>query len=385
MNWRLISLAYLSLFALSLLDNGRSPTYNAILKDLSLGPAKGSYIFSIASFISLIVNLTAIKWLPKLGPVVSTRIALTLMGISGLSMYFTGIWVSYTFLIISSIFLGLGLAICTITMNVLVIAGATLSARKRLFSGLHAIYGFSSLLAPFILSFLIKLGGDWKGYFLLSGLIAFLVIALTSKTKTLPPKSEEEVKSNQNVALKYRVVFGLQLGSYVASEIALSTRLPYYLNHTQGINEVSAGYYLSLFFLALCAGRLLFSLKHFHFKNEHLIAFSHITTLISFFLGYFIHPLFLSLCGLTMSYAFPMAMDYLVEVFQRKSDYMITSVMTWIGVMLALMHFLFGQINEAFGAKVALLICPTLTFISLMSLIIFNLQKRNLNESSGHF
>lgn len=371
MNWRFISLAYLSLFALSLLDNGRSPTYNSILTDLSIGPAKGSYIFSIASLISLIVNLTAVKWLPKLGPVVSTRIALSLMALSGLFMYLTGIQSSYTILIISSILLGLGLAICTITMNVLVIKGSTSTARKRLFSGLHAIYGFSSLLAPFILAFLVKLGGDWKIYFLISGLIAFSIILITAKTETLPPLKESENKDNQTVPLKYRVMFGLLLGCYVASEIALSTRLPYYLNHILGFSELKSGYYLSFFFLSLSAGRLLFSLKSFNFKSEHLMIFSHLTTLLCFFLGYFLHPLFLAFCGFTMSYAFPMGMDFLVETFKEKSDYMITSVMTWIGIMLALMHFLFGIVNESFGADIALLICPLLGLIALCALITF--------------
>ena len=371
MNWRFIALAYLSLFALSLLDNGRSPTYNAILQDLSIGPAKGSYIFSVASFISLIVNLTAAKWLPRLGPVVSTRISLTLMAVSGFVMYLTGVQASYTLLIISSIFLGLGLAICTITMNVLVIKGSTNTTRKRLFSGLHAIYGLSSLLAPFILAFLIKNGGDWKVYFVVSGVAAFIVILLTRKTETLPPEDPKQQKSNQDVPLKFRVLFGLLLGAYVASELVISTRLPYYLNTVLKYDEITSGYYLSVFFLSLCAGRVLFSLKSFNYKSENLMIFSHITTMICFFLGLYIHPLFLALCGFTMSYAFPMGMDFLVETFKEKSDYMITSVMTWIGVMLASMHFLFGLVNEAYGADIALLLCPMLTIIALSALIIF--------------
>ncbi len=371
MNWRLVSLAYLSLFALSFLDNGRSPTYNSILSDLSIGPAKGSYIFSIASIISLVVNFTASKWLPRFGPVVSARAALVLMAISGLLMYITGHQASYTYLIISSIFLGLGLAICTITMNVLVIKGSTDTLRKRLFSGLHAIYGFSSLLAPFLLAFIIKLGGDWKIYFVVSGFIAFLVIVITAKTETLPQIKESENKENQKVPLKFRVLFGLLLGAYVASELVLSSRLPYYLNTVLKYDEVTSGYYLSFFFLSLSAGRLLFSLKTFNFKSEHLMIFSHITTMICFFCGIYIHPLFLGLCGFTMSYAFPMGMDFLVETFRSKSDYMITSVMTWIGVMLASMHFIFGLVNESYGADIALLLCPLLTFIALCALIIF--------------
>ena len=371
MNWRFIALAYLSLFALSLLDNGRSPTYNAILQDLSIGPAQGSYIFSVASFISLIVNLTAAKWLPRLGPVVSTRISLTLMAVSGFVMYLTGVQASYTLLIISSILLGLGLAICTITMNVLVIKGSTNTTRKRLFSGLHAIYGLSSLLAPFILAFLIKNGGDWKVYFVVSGIVAFIVILLTRKTETLPSEDPKQQKNNQDVPLRFRVLFGLLLGAYVASELVISTRLPYYLNTVLKYDEITSGYYLSIFFLSLCAGRVLFSLKSFRYKSESLMIFSHITTMICFFLGLYIHPLFLALCGFTMSYAFPMGMDFLVETFKEKSDYMITSVMTWIGVMLASMHFLFGLVNEAYGADIALLLCPMLTIIALSALIIF--------------
>ena len=106
MKWNLIILAYLALFALSLLDNGRSPSYHAILRDLQIGPAKGSYLFTVASFISLIVNLSASKWLPKVGPVRAIQFALLLLALSGVSMYFTGILMASAYNSTSTVLLG---------------------------------------------------------------------------------------------------------------------------------------------------------------------------------------------------------------------------------------------------------------------------------------
>lgn len=371
MKWNLILLAYLSLFALSLLDNGRAPTYYSILTDLKIGPAKGSYIFTIASFISLIVCLSAPKWLPRIGPVRGTRISLLMMAISGVALNLTGKYQSYPLLLLSSALLGLGLAICTITMNILIMKGSTDELRRKLFSGLHAIYGLSSLLAPFILSGILKLGGDWKVYFLVAAALPVLVLLLTSKTDHLKTAESESKTLEKGVPLKIRILFGLIFGCYVGSELVISSRLPYYLNTHLLIDEVTSGYYLSLFFLFLTIGRIIFSLKHFYMRNEILLILSFLTTIICFFLGHQVHPFFLSLMGLFMSFAFPIALDYLVQVFNLKSDYMLTSVMTWIGIILGIVHFSFGMINESYGANIALLLSPLLSIISLSALILF--------------
>jgi fucose permease len=371
MNWNLILLAYLSLFALSLLDNGRSPTYHSILNDLQIGPAKGSYIFTVASLISLLVNATASRWLPVVGPVKATKFALLLLSISGVSMFATGYFTSYPLLILSSCLMGLGLALCTICMNILVTKGATLTLRKRLFSGLHAIYGLSSFAAPFILALILHLGGNWKIYFLMAATVPVFVIIATSKTKSLNFSESNENTFEKGVSFRNRVLFGLMFGCYVGSELILSSRIPYYLQTYLDYSNEKSGTFLSLFFLSLTAGRLLFSFKTFNIKSQNLLLISYASTLSVFFLGRFVNPLFLSLAGLTMSYAFPVSLDFLVQVFGKKSDYMITSVMTWIGVILAIVHFGFGLINEHYGAENAIFLSPVLSLISVASLIVF--------------
>lgn len=378
MKWNLILLAYLALFALSFLDNGRSPTYHSILNDLKIGPAKGSYIFTVASLISLVVNATASRWLPVVGPVKATKFALVLLILSGISMYATGYFTSYTLLIVSSCLMGLGLALCTICMNILVTKGATLNLRKRLFSGLHAIYGMSSFAAPFLLALILKLGGDWKVYFLVAATIPLIVLIGTSKTKAVSKSTDDENSFEKGVSFKNRVLFGLLFGCYVGSELILSSRIPYYLQTFLDFSNEKSGTFLSLFFLSLTAGRLLFSFKSFKFKSHNLMIFSYVSTLIIFFLGRFVNPLFLSLAGLSMSYAFPVSLDFLVHVFGKKSDYMITSVMTWIGVILAVVHFAFGLINEHFGAENAIFLSPVLTIVSLVTLVIFVRNNREL-------
>ena len=371
-------MAYLALFALSLLDNGRSPSYHAILRDLQIGPAKGSYLFTVASFISLIVNLSASKWLPKVGPVRAIQFALLLLALSGVSMYFTGYFASYPLLIVTAALLGLGLALCTICMNILVTKGSIPKYRKKLFSGLHAIYGVSSFAAPFILTLILKLGGDWKIYFLVASVIPIIVLLSTNSKNTVKLEEEKSTSFEKGVALKYRILFGLIFGCYVGSELVLSSRIPYYLQNFLSYNSDKAGSYLSIFFLSLSAGRILFSFKTFNFKSQSMLLFSFISSILIFILGRFVHPIFLSLTGLTMSYAFPMALDYLVTVFGNKSDYMITSVMTWIGVILAIVHFAFGLINETFGPQYAIFLSPALILISTTSLIIFLKSDKSL-------
>ncbi|WP_127714139.1 sugar MFS transporter [Halobacteriovorax sp. HLS] len=371
MKWPLIFLAYLSLFALSFLDNGRAPSYNSILSDLAIGPAKGSYIFTVASFISLLVNISAKYWLPKIGPIKATQIALLLLTSSGASMYLTGHYSSYPLLIFSSCLLGLGLAICTICMNILVTKGSNEKLRSKLFSGLHAIYGLSSFAAPFVIALILNLGGDWKLYFLIIALLPLFVMIYSFRVNKLNLKAPSTDTFETGVPLRFRILFGLIFGCYVGSELVLSSRIPYYLENYLSYSTITSGNYLSLFFLSLTAGRVLFSFISFKLSTQKLLFISYALTFICFFLGRFVSPVFLSLCGLTMSFAFPMAMDYLVQTFGTKSDYMITSVMTWIGVILAIVHMGFGLINEYYGSQYAIFLSPFLSLVSALSLVIF--------------
>ena len=75
-NLIMISTAYMSLFAMGLLDNTRGPSYPNIINTFKITMAEGSWIFTIASIAGLFVNLSAKWWLGYINPIRGIEISL---------------------------------------------------------------------------------------------------------------------------------------------------------------------------------------------------------------------------------------------------------------------------------------------------------------------
>ena len=372
MNIGFIILAYASLVTLSLIDNGRGAAYPEILSGLSISTDKGSYLFTIASLAGLMANLTGRYWLAFLGLVNGTRMALLLMGVGSLVLGFAGEFSSYPLLLFAACLTGLGLGSLGITMNVMVSEGAPVDKRRQYLSGLHGVYGISSFLAPHILTLIIFNGGSWIVYFKYISLVSILVILYSLK---VVDTHREEVSSESSALpmnFSKRTLIGLYFGFYVASEIIISSRLPLYLIRVQSFSQSNANAYLSYFFLGLMCGRLFFAFVKVKTANYKLIVASFSMTFICYSLGIWLHPIFLCLCGLTMSFCFPISMDWLKERFHSGNHVMVASVMATIGITLTIMHWLFGQITNSFGIEVAFQLFYIFNVLGLVIFVLFD-------------
>ncbi len=369
MNWAYILFSYFSLFTLSFLDNGRGPAYPSILEHFSITNKEGAYFFSLTSFVSILINYTARHWLRWTGIVNGNRIGLVFLSLAGFAISFAANQSSYFLLLLAAVFLGCGISIMSVTMNVLVVEGSTAENKRSLFSGLHAVYGVASFLAPFLFSFVISTKLTWSKYFSIVAIPPLLVFIGSFFMKGGRSKGNNKPKLHEPISFFKRVPFGLIFGLYVASELVVSSRLVLYLKMTKGFDEVQAGLYLSMFFAFLLLGRLTFALKHFPLKNRTLMFISLITAFMSFMAGIYIHPFFLSFLGFCMSYFFPISMDWLSDMFQEGVEFMTASVMTYIGIMLGCMHWGFGFVTELYGVEAAFSIVPVLQVLCLILLI----------------
>lgn len=383
MNKAYLFLAYGAIFALSLLDNGRGPAYPSILKDFHLETSKGALIFSLASFSGLVLNFTSRYWLGFLGPIKATRYSLALLGMSGILYWYSGQSHQFPLLILASILLGVGLAICTITMNILVASGSDEKNRRKLFAGLHSVYGATSFAAPFILTFFVSNSLTWKEYFLVVSIAAFIVLIISFFLGGLKKIKVNKSPLKKSVSLGERFLFGVMLASYVSAEILISSRLPYVLEKAYHFTPNQAAISISCFFALLGMGRLSFSFINLRYSSGSILTFSLITSLVSFLLGFFITPYFYILIGLFQSYFFPVAMNYLSEIYQERSEYMTTAVMTFIGVGLSLTHYIFGISNEFVGTKISFALVFLLFSLSLTLLIKINRQLARFSSSSS--
>ncbi|MFG1483280.1 MFS transporter [Halobacteriovorax sp. HFRX-2_2] len=368
-NFGYVSLGYLSLVALSLIDNGRGSVYPELLQYFQIRPDKGSLIFSLMSITSFIAYLTTSFWLPSFGPVKATRMAMVMMGIGTFGIGLGGDFLNFDLSLFFGAWAGFGFGITGITMNFMVDNGAPAEHKRRYLSGLHGVYGVASLMAPQILSLFYFLNSDWIHFFkflLIPCALVFIYSFFVDDTH------HEEIKENHGSmpnAFFMNLMIGLFAGFYVASEIMLSSRLKFYLVEAHEYSDIFANNYLSYFFLFLMLGRLGFAFLNIKLSSNRLIYISLVTSLICFSLGQF-HHIFYPMTALFMSFCFPVIVDWVSNSFPKKNHVVLAQTMSYIGVSIAIMHFIFGAIADNYGAKNAI---NFFYFLNIGSIIFFTI------------
>lgn len=337
----------------------RGPAFPSMLAWFDVSASAGSMIFAISSLAGLPVILLGRVWLRHVGSVRSHLIFLFLIAIGcagiGLSGYLDN---GFMTLLASCTVFGLGAGGLAITMNVLVAYGSSDKNRRRLYSGLHSMYGISSVLAPLVFSAAIGAGYDWRILFIGISMLSFIVFIQGLRTKQI---AHERQSTDKPSGLSYvkRLKVGFILSFYVAAEIVISSRLVVFAMDRLRIRDVEAAIYLSVFFALLLAGRFIMSVIPVPCRTYNMMMASASSSLALFLAGIAIHPAFMSACGLTMSFFFPFGMEWISKRFSENINFMMASVMISVDAVLLVMHWTVGLATDTFGIRNAMLIGPT--------------------------
>ncbi|MBT3584024.1 MAG: MFS transporter [Halobacteriovoraceae bacterium] len=370
MNKTFLVLAYSTLFSFGLIDNARGPAYPEILASFDLSPNQGAPVFWLATLAGLVVNLASKWWLARWGAVFSTKLSLLFMAVGIFLMgHSVNLGSPVFWLYLGSVIFGMGSSFSGVSMNILVSEGTTHEVRGRAFAGLHSTYGIASLCSPLLLAYFLKHIPYWNKFFMLLSIVPIIIFGLSFflSKKELFPREKGTLKPP--IKLNKRMLYGFLFGFYVASEIAISSRLPLYFENIVGWSPSTAKQGLSLFFLSLTLGRISFTFIKTGEKRIYFLLGSLLGTIVLFFIGYYYWPWALALTGLSMSMFFPVGMDWLAQRFERGREFMMASVLTYIALSLIFMHVVFGWINANLGAREAILIVPVLSLISLVLLL----------------
>lgn len=355
--------AYSSLFSLAFIDNSRGPLYPEILKSFSISNSTGALIFTLSALSSFIMTIFSKNWLRCFGLIGSSKFALFFHFLACIGMGLTPFGtMGFVVFLVASIFLGLGVGVLSVTMNLIINSTTPRHLKRRAFSGLHSMYCIASLMAPQLMGILAL---SWQDYFLFLSLmpLSFLIVFSSLKIKNI-----QTVKKDSHDFKKRKSVIAFVLASYVAGEVLVSSRMVLYLNEVKSIGTIEGGSYLSYFFLSLLAGRLLFTFKKIDLPAKALLYISLLTSLLLLLGGMLLYAPLLALSGLSMSYFFPCAMDWLGEMFQEHLDDLLGYVMMFIGGTLVVVHFLFGIISTYIGVEYAFYLAPALHIFSGISL-----------------
>jgi FHS family glucose/mannose:H+ symporter-like MFS transporter len=368
MNVPYIIFCFASLFAFGFIDNSRGPIYPELLDQFQITKSSGSLIFSLPSLMSFLMALLSRFWLPKLGAINSTKISLVLIAIS---VYFMGGASKdpngFNAFIMASALFGVGVGFLSIPINMIIANVVPLENRQKVFAGLHSMYGMASLIAPSILSIVFHQQYNWQNYLTALCLLPIIVFIFSLKINSqgINQQSDSQEKASRQTSIKLGVLFSF----YVASEILVSSRLVIYLKEAWNMPLDQASSFLSVFFFTLLAGRLLFALVKFKVPLLRLLKTSALASIFFFLLGLYVHPLFLALTGGTMSFFFPTGMTWISAKYEKTSDAIIATVMTFVGGMIVSVHWFVGVISDGYGINTAMLLG-----VGLLSVVLYFLH-----------
>lgn len=357
--WSYILLAYTALFSLGLLDNSRGPFFPDLVQDLQLSDSRGALFFAMTAFMGFWGSYWAGRWAERSSARRGMQIGLLIMGAG---FFLISIAQSLWELMLYCGVFGVGFGAVSVFQNVLVHIGATERYRRRLFSGLHSMYAFSSLTAPLVISWMFHWQWNWRDGF---RWVAVVPIAVAFMGLMVPEKDKDVVEGTDQdplgtpPAFSHKLLMSFTMALYVWAEVAASTRLVLFVRRDWLYSAESASLLLAAFFALLLVGRLVFTVFELNrYSNFMVLSTSFLLSAILFALGLFFHPICLVLSGLTMAPFFSVAMDYHVEVFKTHASSSISLTVAMFLLTAVAMHYGMGWITEEFGVRQALLVGP---------------------------
>ena len=365
--------AYLSMFVLGMSDNIRGPLFPELLSFFKLTNAEGSFSFAAASAAALLGNIISTTLLKKYN--LAQVLCLSLFTMA-LGLFFMGVVPHFYLYILGAIVFGLSIGLMGVTQNVMVAENVEPSKQSKALSGLHGVYGFSSLIAPLIASYSPHIFGNWRAAFFITAVVA-VIFALASVGIHAEPKFEvhpliDKAESSQN-SFWVLVFFGGIFAFYVMAEIMVSTRLALYMRTYSNMDLESSSRYVTYFFVFLLLGRVIFTFKSFNSTLKTQLNCSLCFSLILFFLGMKFNPLFFVLMGLSMAPFYPLSVAYISAQTGRNRRQFITFAISFQSLCVISMHLGVGYLTDEFGLFYAF----GVGFISLvLSLICVNFHPK---------
>ncbi|MGI6707314.1 MAG: MFS transporter [Clostridia bacterium] len=216
-------------------------------------------------------------------------------------------WFLYIFIFVS----GLGWGIMNSLVNAVVNDAA--EGRSSVINLLHMFFALGAFAAPFLVSFILKLGFSWHYAVItvtaMSVLLLFLFIRMPIETpirdKGMDGHSPGSFLRNPRFYLFMAILF-----LYVGTENSINGWLVTYLTDARTLRGISPQDVLSLFWVAIILGRFLISYVSGRFSRESVILVSSIGGALFFILflmtsNQILIPLSVAIMGLAYSGIYP--------------------------------------------------------------------------------
>jgi fucose permease len=350
--------AYACMVALGLADNIRGPLFPELIDFFKVSNGTGSLSFAFSSGAAFVGTFLSVYLLKIIHPDKLLIFAILLMSFGLLGMGASDHFVWY---LTASTLFGLSMGWTQVAQNLLITENIDSRMRTKALSGLHALYGFASLIAPYMaahaanwfhnsrFSFL----ADWRSAFYLTGSLSFVLLLVVSVIGSEPGfdyAHPEPLAADVNAKNKKAMqMIGIFFAGYVAAEVLVTSRLALYLRSYFNMNLEDSSNYVTYFFIFMLAGRSFFIFKNLNFKLRSQLNFSLAATLLFLILGLYIHPFFLALTGLSMAPFYPLAIVYIAEITGAHQRKYLTFAIIMQSLLVIAMHVGVGYLTDWFG------------------------------------
>lgn len=370
----LIVVSFVSLFILGFCDNIRGPLFPEIIKHFQVSDTLGAAYFAVTSFVAFFASYFIRKHKDTHFLLQILNLGVLCLGISFAIQSFSE---NYSVLMIGVFFFGISFGFLGVSQNNLVVYGTTEAKRSRMLTGLHSMYGISSLISPlFVAGFA---HWSWQKILLVCSLGPFLFSAITFfynlKYKN-GAKAESLAQPQQHPHLTWKektICFVISL--YVIAEIMLGSRLALYMRRYFDYSLQDSSFYVTLLFVFMLVGRLIVSFYPPKLPLKLQLIGSLIFSILFLLFGMYFHPLFMVFCGLTMAPFYPLAISYISEIHPLKSTELVSTTIAIQALFVVLMHLSVGRIADLTDLKTAFLMGPICMFLALI--LLFGIKKEN--------
>lgn len=388
MIWSFILISYLSMFTFGITDNIRGPLFDLIQKTFHVSDSSASFIFAISSLSGFLMSFISMKLFRTKSKKILLLISAMVMMLSILGM---SVGNSFTLFLFFTTAFGVSSCLIGLIPNILIPMSSKKEMTQKLLSGLHAMYGVSSLIAPMFVSLMMYWFNNWRIVYAVASLfpLILLVAIVNNKDPRLAKVeniSKEEHLQRSKKNKKKQIFLALTLSFCVIAEVLISSRIALYMTRVESRDLYQSSFYLSAFFVALLSGRTLFAFFTPKFSITLQMQFILFVSFLATIGGVLIHPGFFVLTGLTVAPFYPLMMTYLSEEFPLDLDNAVSYVLAIDSLMLAGMHVFVGFVTDIWGLKNAMLCSSTFFIISLalLSFHRFSKIKQPLNLPQNH-
>lgn len=341
---------YLSMFVLGISDNIRGPLFSDLITFFHLSNSEASFSFALASTAALLANMSSVLLFKKfnLSQVLAT--SLFIMAAGTLIMGWSPGFSSY---LIGAALFGASMGFLGVTQTLMIAESVEPANQSRALSGLHGIYGLSSLLAPLVAALSPLAIGNWRAGFYVVAAITFIFALASVVARPNPEYIVHQIPTettDQKSTWASLIVVGGIFAFYVVAEILVSSRLALYMRTYFAMDLESSSQYVTYFFVFLLAGRLLFALKSFKTSLKHQLNLSLMLSILFLILGLKLHPFFLVMLGFSMAPFYPLSIIYISEqAGLRKKRQYITFALSFQSLCVISMHMGVGYLTDQFG------------------------------------